>query len=228
MREEIRGIKNDYGWRGVMFYDDEINLRPDFMDGFLPMLKEEGVVWRAFFKNGRNLTRPEVFRAAAESGCRALCTGAESADPGILRTIRKGATLEDNTAFVRYCVANGIRPKVFTQVGLPGEDHDTISSLRNWLVAMAGEGLADADVTITTPYEGTPLYERPGDYPDLKWEKPDYSKETVLYKTRPGEYVSHVATSALSRKDLVDGRDWVEREFRKAAGLAPLAAKDDG
>lgn len=229
VREEIRSVKSEYGWRGFMFYDDEINLRPDFYDRFLPMLRQEGVVWRAFFKNGKNLTRDSVFEAIAASGCHQLCTGAEAADPQILKDIRKGATLEDNTEFVRLCVKYGIKPKVFTQVGLPGETPETVQALRDWLVRMAGEGLTDADVSITTPYEGTPIFENPGGH-KIHFDKGelDYSKDVVLYKGVPGEYRSWVWHDRLSQDDVVAARQWVEDEFRSAAGLAPIVAKDDG
>jgi len=229
VREEIRHVREMYGWRAFMFYDDEINLRPDFMSKFLPMLKEEGILWRAFFKNGKNLTTDSIFKSMAEAGCVQMCTGAEAADPKILRDIRKGATVEDNTAFVRLCVKYRIRPKVFTQVGLPGETPETISALRNWLVLMAQEGLDDADVSITTPYEGTPIFESPEKH-NIQFDKAslDFSKDVVLYKGTPGEYRSWVSHERLSSEDIVSARQWVEDEFRKAAGLKPLLAKDDG
>lgn len=229
VREEIRQIRNEYGWRAFMFYDDEINLRPDFLTDFLPMLRSENVIWRAFFKNGKNLTTDEVFRSMAEAGCVQMCTGAEAADPKILKDIRKGATVEDNTAFVRLCVKHGIKPKVFTQIGLPGETPETVEALRNWLVRMAEEGLNDADVSITTPYEGTPIFESPEKY-DIRFDKSelDFSKDVVLYKGIPGEYVSWVSHPRLTPDDIVRARQWVEDEFRKAAGLKPLLAKDDG
>lgn len=231
VREEIRWVRDHLGWRGIMFYDDEINLRPDFMGEFLPMLREEGVVWRAFFKCGKNFMRDQVFAAMAASGCAEMCTGAESADPGILKAIKKGATLEDNTAFVRLCVKHGIAPKVFTQVGLPGETPETIEALRNWLVSMAGEGLANADVSITTPYEGTPIYDEPEKH-QITYDKAslDYSKKVVLYKGVPGAYTSHVSHPRLTADQIVVARQWVEDEFRRAAGLGRLGAlgKDDG
>lgn len=229
VREEIRSIRDAYGIRAFMFYDDEINLRPDFESEFLSMLKEEGVIWRAFFKNGKNLTTEAIFKKMAESGCVQMCTGAESADPKILKDIRKGATVEDNTAFVRLCVKYGIKPKVFTQVGLPGETPETIETLRAWLVQMASEGLDDADVSITTPYEGTPIFESPEKH-NIKYNKEelDYSKDVVLYKGVPGEYKSFVWHDRLSQNDLVAARQHVEDAFRKAAGLKPLLAKDDG
>jgi anaerobic magnesium-protoporphyrin IX monomethyl ester cyclase len=227
--EEIEHIKREYGFRGIMFYDDEINLRPDFYDSFLPMLTKQNIVWRAFFKNGRTLTTEKVFEAMAASGCVSICTGAESADAGILKGIKKGATLEDNTNFIKYAIKHGIKPKVFTQVGLPGETPETIKALRDWLVRMSNEGLADADVSITTPYEGTPLYESPEKF-DIQFDKSElnYAKDVVLYKGVPGEYKSYVWHKNLTRRDLVDARQWVEDEFRSAAGLKPLLAKDDG
>ncbi len=229
VRREIKEVRDKYGFRAIMFYDDEINLRPDFTTEFLPMLTEEKVIWRAFFKNGKNLTNDKTFKLMAESGCVQLCTGAESANPKILKDIKKGATLEDNTAFVRLCVKNGIKPKVFTQVGLPGENPETIKELRDWLVAMASEGLNDADVSITTPYEGTPIFEEPEKH-NIKFEKDklDFANDVVLYKGVPGEYKSFVWNDSLTKDAIVVARQWVEDEFRSAAGLSPLLAKDDG
>lgn len=232
VREEIQNIKSAYGYRAFMFYDDEINLRPDFTTEFLPMMRGEDVVWRAFYKSGRTFMRPEIFETMAASGCVEMCTGAESADPKILKAIKKGATLEDNTAFVELCVAHGIRPKVFTQVGLPGETPASVEALRSWLLAMVERGLRDADVSITTPYEGTPIFDdAPGTHA-IHFDKRelDYSESVVLYKGTPGEYRSYVSHPDLSREDLVAARQYVEDSFRKAAGLAPLVggAKDDG
>jgi anaerobic magnesium-protoporphyrin IX monomethyl ester cyclase len=226
VREELDSIRSAYGWRAVMAYDDEINLRPDFTTEFLPMMKDSGFIWRAFFKGGRNMTRPEVFEQMAGSGCVELCTGAETADPAMLKAIKKGATLEDNTAFVELCVKNGIGPKVFTQVGLPGETPETIEKLRAWLVAMAERGLKDADVTITTPGPGTPIYDHP-EHHNIHFDKSDIAAG-ANYKGIPGEYVSHVWHDGLTPADLVAARQYVEDSFRKAAGLRPLLAKDDG
>jgi hypothetical protein len=97
------------------------------------------------------------------------------------------------------------------------------------LVAMAREGLSDADVSITTPYEGTPIHDEPEKF-DIKFDRSelDFSKNVVLYKGVPGEYRSYVWNSSLTREDIVAGRQWVENEFRVAAGLTPLVSKDDG
>ena len=224
--EELISIKRSYGIMSVMDYSDEINLRPDFVDEFLPMMTRWGGTWRAFFKNGKNLTRPEVFEKMAAAGCVELCTGAESANAKILKDIKKGATRENNTDFVRYCSKYGIRSKVFTQVGLPGETPDSVEELRNWIVnELAPLGLNDFDTSITNPYEGTPIYEEPEKHAIT------FDREKVrlgLYKGVPGSYISNVSHPRLSADQLVVARQWVEDEGRKALGLKPLLAKDDG
>ncbi len=227
--EEIREIRSAYSLRAFMFYDDEINLRPDFTSEFLPMLRTEGVIWRAFFKNGRHMTEEPIFEQMAASGCVQMCTGGESANAEILKAIKKGATLEDNRNFVRWCVKYGIHPKVFFQVGLPGETPETIEELRREIKHLVSLGLSDFDVSITTPYEGTPIYEHPEKH-NIEFDKSklDFSNDVVLYKGIPGEYKSYVSHARLSAEDLVTARQLIEDEGRKAAGLAPLIAKDDG
>ena len=226
---EIDHIKTKYDMRAIMFYDDEINLRPDFQTEFLPMLRSSGIIWRAFFKGGKNLTNERVFEEMSSAGCVQLCTGAESADENILKKINKKTSVDDNTNFVKYCVKNSIKPKVFTQVGLPGETNESIKKLRNWLVSMVDEGLSDADVSITTPFEGTPIYENPDEY-EIHFNKSslDYSREAIGYKTSPNEYKSHVWHDSLSQSDIVSARQWIEDEFRSAAGLGRLVKKQEG
>lgn len=224
--DELEAIRIAYGITAIMDYSDEINLRPDFMSDFLPMMKRWGGIWRAFFKNGKNLTRPEVFEAMAAAGCVQLCTGAESANEKILRDIKKGATRQNNTDFVRLCTANGIQAKVFTQVGLPGETPESIQELRDWIVNdLAPLGLHEFDTSITNPYEGTPIYEEPEKHAIT------FDRERVrlgLYKGTPGEYVANVSHPRVSAAELVVARQWVEDEGRRALGLKPLLAKDDG
>lgn len=215
VKEEINYIKKTYSWNAIMFYDDEINLRSDFTSKFLPMLKNENIIWRAFFKNGKNLTDESIFKQMSEAGCVQICTGTESADNRILKIINKQSTIEDNTLFVKLAIKYNMRPKVFTQIGLPGENQNSIKLLRNWLVNMAQEGLQDADVSITTPYEGSPIFTNSNKYKLYK-EELNYNKNAILYKGIPGQYKSYTWNDNLSQEDIVNARQWVEDEFKKA------------
>ncbi|MDO8689275.1 MAG: radical SAM protein [Dehalococcoidia bacterium] len=231
---EIRQIIDRYGIRALMDYSDEVNLyggggQPfyDWMD----MLQRAGIErWRGFFKAGRSerIMSEPMIKKMAETGCHQVCVGAESGSPLVLSKIGKGATLEDNTNFVRWCVKHGIAPKCFIQVGLPGETTDTVEETRAWLVKMAGEGLRHVDVAITTPFEGTPIREHPGKF-DLTWDEVELSKAAHegWGRGRPGEYVAFVETAALGRPDLVKARVYLDAAFAFAAGVAG-EVKDDG
>ena len=236
---EIRAVLARYPYiNAFMNYADEINIRTDFdemLGTYKKLHREMGIVWRGFFKSGRRWMTDDLFARMADAGIRYLCTGAESAHPAVLKLVGKGATVEDNTAFVRLCVKHGIKPKVFTMVGLPAESPESVEALATWLEAMAADGLSDADTTICTPTSGTPLFEE-----SEKWLKTGLisfdkaelvsNNESVNYKGAVGQYKSFVSTPTLSRAALVRARAMVERRFRKAAGLAPLgvSGKDDG
>lgn len=242
VRGEIRALVADYPWvGGIMLYDDEVNIRPDLED-LLDMLGEEhrrhDLVFRGFFKSGKKYMTRELFERFHRAGFRYLCTGAESGHPEVLKRVGKGATLEDNTDFVRLCREVGIKAKVFTQVGLPGETAATAEATAQWIERMAREhGLDDFDTSITTPTSGTPLFENPEKWKDLiRFDKAELESNVKAcnYKGIPGQYQSFVETigwdgsRGLSRAEIVEWRQRVEDRGRRAAGLAPLMAKDDG
>jgi radical SAM superfamily enzyme YgiQ (UPF0313 family) len=222
-----------------MIYDDEINIRGDFMD-FLEMLGRVGehgdrLVYRGFFKCGKSFMKEEVFAAMARNGVTTLCTGVEAADPKVLARVGKGATVEDNTRFVELCCRYGIDFKCFTMVGHPGETRESVGCLRDWLISMVHlvdhRVQMEADVTILTPTRHTPIWDQPEKFPDLIFDREamDFGRELIHYKGRPGEYRCVTRTPTMSSDDIVEARAWVEDGFRTAAGLPSLlGGKDDG
>ena len=232
-----------YPWvGGIMLYDDEVNIRPDLPD-LLDMLGEEArrhdLVYRGFFKSGKKYMTRELFQRFYDAGFRYLCTGAESAHPDVLRLVGKGATVADNTDFIRLCCEVGIKAKVCTQIGLPGETAETAETNRRWIMEMAERyGLSDFDVTITTPTSGTPLYENPEKFKDLiSFNKAELESNTKAcnYKGTPGQYHSYVETrgvhgeKGLTRAEIVAWRQYIEDSGRRAASLPALVGgKDDG
>lgn len=234
IENELRILRTQYGITSIMDYSDEVNLYggggQPFFD-WMNMLERSGIErWRAFFKAGKSerLMSEKMIKRMAETGCHQVCVGAESGAPRVLAQIGKGATVEDNTNFVRWCVKHGISPKCFIQVGLPFETKETVEETRNWLVAMAQSGLRHIDVAITTPFEGSPIREHPEKF-DLTWDESELSRAARegWGRGRPGEYVAWSNPSALTRQELVDARYYLDREFAKAAGL-PLEVRDDG
>ena len=93
------------------------------------------------------------------AGCTAVSFGIESANPGILKTIKKGITLEQIRNAVRMCRRAGIRAFASFILGLPGETPQTIKETLDFAANLQPEGLAYG-FHILAPFPGTEVREQ--------------------------------------------------------------------
>lgn len=138
--------------RSVMIQDD--------------MLTDERALELAARKVKHNLTIPwscyakcnlsyETMRVMRRSGCRVVHVGYESADTGILKTIRKGISVPRMKEFTENAKRAGLRIHGDFVIGLPGETRET---------AMATIKLAKqlnphtAQFQLANILEGTPMH----------------------------------------------------------------------
>lgn len=218
---EMIHLYDCYGVKGIMAYDDELNVNR----GLVPTLHaiaKTGIDWRL-----RGFVKAELFtdeqaEAMYTAGFRWLLCGFESAHPRILCNINKKATLADNTNMLRIAHRHGLKVKALMSLGHPGESEETIIATRDWLLE---EKPDDFDATVITTYPGTPYwdnaqpfgphyrYEYNGDA--LYMEDVDFLKDAAYYKGHPGEYKSFVWTDYLSPEKLCSWRDWLEETVRE-------------
>lgn len=235
---ELRHLYDVYGTRGVMFFDDELNVNKLFMElltAIEDLQDEIGVALRlrGFLK--AELITPEMASAMARAGFRQVLVGFESGSPQILRNIHKQATRDDNTRAVEMLHAAGIAVKAAMSIGHPGETAETIAASRDWLLDVQPD---EFDVTIITVYPGTPYFDdaretTPGlwTYTDprsgdrLHAYPVDHLEDLPFYKGTPGQYRSFVYTDALSAEALCAAREALEAEVRGALRIPyPVAA----
>lgn len=244
-RVRIRSIDNivdemvllfqQYDATGFMFYDDELNVNRQMlplMRSISDVQKSIGTDWRL-----RGFVKAELFteeQAAAmyAAGFRWILVGFESGAPRILQNINKKATLDDNTRCVAIARSHGLKVKALMSIGHPGETRETVRQTHDWLLAVKPD---DFDVTIITPYPGTPYYDeavQDADRADL-WVytyaktgdrlygvELDYTLVAEYYKGNPdGGYRAYVYTDELTADDLVSLRDSVERDVRHQLGI---------
>jgi radical SAM superfamily enzyme YgiQ (UPF0313 family) len=88
------------------------------------------------------------------AGCTAVSFGIESANPAILKTIKKGITVEQVRNAIRICQRVGISPYASFILGLPGETPQTIKETKAFAANLQQEGLAYG-FHILTPFPGT-------------------------------------------------------------------------
>ncbi len=238
--DEMIYMHKNHGIRGFMFSDDEQNLVNkeflEFLEKITRTQKELGTEWklRGFLKS--QLFNEDQAKAMYEAGYRKILIGFESGSPRILQNIRKRATQEDNTRCVEIARKYGLEVKALMSVGHPGESVETISETRRWLLDM---NPPDFDVTIITPYPGSPYYDDALPTNDTREGKPtyvytcedgekdklyqvelDYRTEVDYYKGDPNALViSHVWTDHLSPEELVTHRNQVEKDVRGKLGI---------
>lgn len=156
---EVRHLYLQYGARGIMFLDDELNVNKQFLD-LLAQLRglqsELGVdmKFRGLLKS--ELLTDEMAASMAATGFKQILVGFESGDPRILLNMRKNATRDENTRCVELLHKHGIKVKALMSVGHAGESEASIEETRKWLLEVRPD---DFDVTIITVYPGTPYYD---------------------------------------------------------------------
>lgn len=234
--EEMEYIYRLTGRKGFMFQDDELNVNKEvvsLMQRIIQLQDKLGVKFRL-----RGFIKAELFTDAQaevmyEAGFRWILTGFESGSPEILQAINKKATREENTECVAIAHRHGLKIKALMSIGHPGETEATVLATRDWLLQVKPE---DFDVTIITPYPGTPYYDMavPHETMEGVWVYTypktgaklyqfdvDYSRVADYYKGDPNDgYHSHVFTDTLSPENLVRLRGMVEREVRTTLNIA--------
>lgn len=219
--EEMMHLHHTYGVKGVMFYDDELNVNRQMVD-LMRKITATGVDWRlrGFVKS--ELFTDEQAEAMYAAGFRWLLCGFEAAHPRILRNINKKATVEDNTRMLRTAHKHGLKVKALMSVGHPAESEETVQALKDWLVE---EKPDDFDCTVITVYPGTPYYDsatrmEDGNYcfethgDRLYSQDVDFMHEEAFYKGKPGEYSAFVWTDYLDSRYLAKLRDALESDVR--------------
>lgn len=225
---EIEFLYRTYGYRGFMFYDDELNVNKNVVELMNDLADLQDRLGADFHLRG--FVKAELFtaeQAAAmyRAGFRQLLTGFESGSPRILENINKKATRVENTRAVEIARAAGLKVKALMSIGHPGESLETIAETKDWLLEVQPD---DFDCTIITTYPGTPYYDRavqtgPGIWTyvtrngdRLHAYELDYNVTADYYKGNPdGGYQAYVFSDFVSATDLVRERDALEREVRQ-------------
>jgi radical SAM superfamily enzyme YgiQ (UPF0313 family) len=162
---------------------------------------------------------PEVLTRMKEAGCTAVSFGVETGNREILKTIRKGITLEQVEAAVKMCVEVGITPHASFILGLPGETPETLKE-----TVAYGEKLKSLGVShgfhLLAPFPGTRVREESQAY-GLKiltddWREYHANRAIVATETVSREMLDDVVIQWEKNFDAYLG--WLKE--RLEAGLA--------
>jgi radical SAM superfamily enzyme YgiQ (UPF0313 family) len=135
------------------FDDDTFNIQKARTIELCGKLKPLGLTWSC---NSRVTADYDTLKAMKEAGCRLLIVGFESGDPQILRSIKKGASVERALDFTRDCRKLGLVLHGDFILGLPGE---TKESIRNTIEFAKRLDCETIQVSMAHAFPGTELFE---------------------------------------------------------------------
>lgn len=233
--EEVDLLVSRHNKRGIMFYDDELNVNKgsleELMEALIDYQEREklDLRFRGFVK--AELFTLEQAKLMYRAGFRVMLSGVESGDDGVLATMRKHTTRKTNSAWVHACHEAGLQAKALMSIGHAGESEETIANSVEWVLSNKPD---DVDWTIITQYPGSPYFDKSEPHPSQEgvWVFRDDRTQQVLfsqdvsfaekaeyYKGVPGDYTSYVWTENLTAEQLVVLRDRAELTTRTALRL---------
>jgi len=211
--EEARILRDRYGFKALMIYDDEVMIRKQRDLDIFRGLEQLDIKFRCMTR--ADLVTKEDLRKMKESGCVEVCLGAESGDPYILEEIvNKGTTVEQNTRFVQWCHEVGLKVKAYLIIGLPSESRQSVERTVAWLRATKPDNY---DLSILEPYPGSEFFEHKERY-EIDWNhdelKDAWAKGTPQYGR------SVVWTPYLSSEEITRLRGQILKEIPRGVGGA--------
>jgi len=202
--EEVKELKEKYGFKRIMFFDDTFIINRKRVFEICDGLKEIGIKWRCFIRS--NLVDNEMLKKMKDSGCVEVGVGIESGSQKILDIIKKDTTVEMNSNVIKMCKKIGLIAKAFIMLGLPGETHETLEETKKWILKTKPDKY---DLTIYMPYAQSEIWDYPEKF-DIKFDK-DKVKYS-WYKGKKGDLHCYVSTSELNPEDILNFREKVIKE----------------
>ena len=144
------------GVRYVYFDDDTFGIHPRYIEELCSLIETEcpGLKWGCEITVG--VVKERSVEWMRRSGCVRVNIGVESGNNRILRSVKKGHTIEKAYPAVDLCRRAGIEVGAFFMVGFPEETEET---LRDTLAAIEKINADNIMLSIFTPYPGSELFQ---------------------------------------------------------------------
>ena len=200
------------GFGAIMFFDDIFAMIPQRTAELTAAIKPLGIKYRCFAH--ANTLKEEMAAQLADSGCVEIGFGCEHAHQKMLDTIGKGVKVAHNEEFLARCQRHGIRVKAFFIVGLPGEDHETLATLEEFIARHTDAGtLSDFDLSVYYPYRGTYIRENLDEF-DLQVSG-EIDASLGYYKGVEGSAEVVIRTAALTGQEIQEAKERIYRTYNR-------------
>ncbi len=205
-------MKDQFSYDHIWFCDDIFGLKPNWIQEFNTLLKEEKIhIPYKIQSRADLLLKEDNIVALKNSGCEEVWIGAESGSQKVLDAMDKGTQVEQISQATQGMKNFGIKPCFFLQFGYLGEDWSDIQLTHTMLKDLMPH---DIGVSVSYPLPGTSFYETVKSELDHKQNWTDSDELLIMYKgtyqpkfyKRLHRYTHHLFRS-LQAKELLQNRD---------------------
>lgn len=119
--DEIEHIVNEYGIKGIYFFDDTLTFHKQrAMEVCDEMIERNlGLTW--FCESRVDIVDEKLFLKMKQAGCRIIAFGVESGSQRVLDNMKKKISVSQSINAINLCNKAGMKSKSFFMYGLPGE-----------------------------------------------------------------------------------------------------------
>ena len=155
--DEVEELIYKFGAKELKFFDDTFTLNKKRLFEICNEFKKRkiDVEWSCLTR--ANLVSKEILMKMKNAGCWQVLFGLESGDPGILKSLKKGITLEQGERAVELAKKVVLSVRADFLMGVPGEN---IKTMKRTLKFAKKINPSFAHFNKFTPYPGTEIYNK--------------------------------------------------------------------
>ncbi|MGD0900265.1 MAG: radical SAM protein [Thermoguttaceae bacterium] len=173
--DEIQYLVERFGVKEIHFEDDNLTFRREHVEQICRLMIERRLKVSWACPNGIRADKVDeaLIRLMKQSGCYYFAYGIESANPQILRNIKKHEVIQTMDRAIRLGARLGISCQGFFIFGLPGETSETIEETTSFA---ARSKLARAQFLVLDVLPGSELWETLSGQFQPDWTKNSYKE----------------------------------------------------
>lgn len=167
------------GYRDFDFQDDNFTVDAQRVYALFDLIKDRGLEG-LFMQCGNGIRADyasrQLLQRMKQAGFKSIALGIESANPEVLKRVKKGESIEEMHNAVRTACEEGLEVSLFFIVGLPGETPLTFRDSAEFALKYP---VSTATFYNLIPFPGTELF--------------DWVKDNGYFITQPKDYLNSVA-----------------------------------
>ena len=166
--DEIRQLKERYGVQQIVFNDDTFTINYERVKQICEtMIKENFNIKWFCFARVNTIRDAEMLELMKAAGCVQINFGVETGDENMMKSIKKGITLDQARKAFKLAHKVGIKTSAGFIFGFPGETKETIERTINFAVELNPDV---ALFNVLVPFPGTDTFKH---FPELQKQTDD-------------------------------------------------------